>query len=231
MKRIVQPELLDLLPAGDPRILRTHRDLHRINAMMGNPGIMAQTLRRAAAPGRIPGKITELGAGDGHFLLRVAQGVAAIWPDMNATLLDRRKSVSAETLAAFAKVGWRAEAVVADVFDGLAAPVEVVVANLFLHHLEDARLAELFRAVAVRARLFVGIEPRRGAWPLFCCRWLWMFGCSYVTRHDAVLSVRAGFSGLELSGLWPADGDWQLAERRAGPFSHLFVAQKTADRA
>jgi hypothetical protein len=43
-----------------------------------------------------------------------------------------------------------------------------------------------------------------------------------------VLSVRAGFSGNELSALWPADGGWQLTERRAGHFSHLFIARRTA---
>ena len=96
----------------------------------------------------------------------------------------------------------------------------------FLHHFEDARLAELFRAVAGRARLFAAIEPRRAPWPLFCCRLLWAIGCNSVTRHDAAISVRAGFSGRELSALWPADSGWQCTERRAGVFSHLFVARK-----
>jgi hypothetical protein len=40
-----------------------------------------------------------------------------------------------------------------------------------------------------------------------------------------VLSVRAGFSGRELSALWPK-GDWLLEERHAGLFSHLFTARR-----
>jgi hypothetical protein len=47
-----------------------------------------------------------------------------------------------------------------------------------------------------------------------------------VTRHDAVLSVRAGFAGRELSALWPSADGWKLEERRAGLFSHLFVAHR-----
>ena len=70
------------------------------------------------------------------------------------------------------------------------------------------------------------IEPRRAAWPLFCCRWLWVIGCNAVTRHDARVSVRAGFSGRELSVLWPDKTNWQLDERHASLFSHLFVARK-----
>jgi hypothetical protein len=128
----------------------------------------------------------------------------------------------------FAPLGWRAEAVEGDVFDWLptAAGLDVVVANLFLHHFDAARLAGLFRAVADRARLFVATEPRRARWPLFCCRLIRLIGCNSVTRHDAVVSVRAGFSGNELSALWPADNGWQLTERRSGFFSHLFVARK-----
>jgi hypothetical protein len=62
--------------------------------------------------------------------------------------------------------------------------------------------------------------------PLFFSRLLRVIGCNDVTRHDATISVRAGFSGEELSALWPDKQNWQLTERRAGLFSHLFIAQK-----
>jgi hypothetical protein len=102
----------------------------------------------------------------------------------------------------------------------------VVIANLFLHHFHDLSLAGMFRAIADRARLFIAIEPRRAPLPLLCSRLLWAIGCNRVTRHDAVISVRAGFSGNELSELWPDKPNWRLTEQRAGPFSHLFIAQK-----
>jgi len=145
------------------------------------------------------------------------------------TLLDHQKIVALQTLSSFTSLGWRAEAEAADVFNWLPAVegMDVIVANLFLHHFEDAQLVELFRAIADRARLFVAIEPRRSRWPLFCCRLLWAIGCNAVTRHDAAVSVRAGFSGSELSALWPVDEDWQLTERRTGFFSHIFVARRT----
>ncbi|HXR48062.1 MAG TPA: methyltransferase domain-containing protein [Candidatus Limnocylindrales bacterium] len=227
MNRIVQPELLDELPPDDPRALWSRRDLRRINAWMRNHVIMAKALR-TALNGQAPKQITDLGAGDGHFLACVANKVSCHWPDVNVTLLDNRKVMSSRALAWFAPLGWRGESVEADVFDWLstAAGLDVVVANLFLHHFEDPRLVELFRTIAGRARLLVAIEPRRAPWPLFCCRLLWAIGCNSVTRHDAAISARAGFSGRELSALWPADGGWQLTERRTGLFSHLFVARK-----
>ena len=226
MNRIVQPELLDSLPPDDPRAARSRRDLRRVNAWMRHHGIMAKALEHNR-PGVAPRRITELGAGDGSFLLGVGQKLAARWPAVNVTLLDRQNHVSAETPAAFARLGWRAEFVVADVFNWPPADGEVVIANLFLHHFETARLAELFRLISRRAKLFIALEPRRAPWPLFCSRWLWAIGCNAVTRHDAVVSVRAGFSGQELSPLWPDKTNWQLAERSAGVFSHLFIARKT----
>jgi hypothetical protein len=225
VKRIVQPELLDALPPADPRAKRSRRDLRRINAWMRNHSIMADALKDNLN-GHAPKKITEFGAGDGNFLLLVAQELSPRWPNANANLLDHQKNVTAETLAAFSKLGWRAEAIVTDVFNRPQTSEEIVVANLFLHHFAEARLAELFCMIASRTRLFIAVEPRRALLPLFFSRLLWAIGCNDVTRHDATTSVFAGFSGDELSALWPDKQNWRLAERRAGLFSHLFIAKK-----
>ena len=227
MKRIVQPEMLDTLPPADPRAIGSRRDLRRLNRLMRHHGIMAEALARNWN-GSAPGQITEIGAGDGRFLQGVAKRIAPRWPDLRATLLDRQKSATPETLAGFATLGWRAETLVTDVFDWPQNPGadEVVIANLFLHHFEAARLAELLRLVSQRAKLFIALEPRRGARPLLFSRLLWAVGCNRVTRHDAPVSVRAGFAGNELSVLWPDRQGWRLAEQRTGAFSHLFIAQK-----
>jgi hypothetical protein len=243
MKRIIEPELLDTLPPDDPRAVRSRRDLRRLNTWMRNHTIMANALQ-TAVHGQTPKQIIELGAGDGDFLLRVAQlvtgngapasgkaasGNAIAWNEVNVTLLDRQKVVTPQTLAAFALLGWHAEVVVADIFDWLQtpAPAEIVIANEVLHHFDDVHLAGLLRVIADRARLFIVIEPRRAPWPLFCSRLLWAINCNSVTRHDATVSVRAGFVREELSALWPDKKNWQLTEQPAGPFSHLFIAQKT----
>ena len=247
MKRIVEPEWLDELPPDDPRAAGSRRDLRRLNAWMRNHAIMADALQ-AAANGRTTKRIVELGAGDGDFLLRVAQRLSAfgvppsggpnrlkpelqttgMWTKANVTLLDRHKVVTPQTLAAFAALGWRVEVVGLDIFDWAQtpAPTEIVIVNEVLHHFDDARLAGLFRVIAGRARLFIAIEPRRAPWPLFCSRLLWAINCNSVTRHDATVSVRAGFVAEELSALWPDKSNWQLTEQRASWFSHLFIAQK-----
>lgn len=229
MLRKVQAELLDVLPPEDPHAVHARRDLQRVNAWMRHPAIAAAALLDHA-DGHRPRAVLDLGAGDGSFLLRVAQRLAPAWGEMEARLLDRLDVVSPDTLHAFEKLHWKASATVAEVSGWLerhqASRDEAIMANLFLHHFSEPQISLLFREIARTARLFVAVEPRRGHWPLFCTHLLWLIGCNVVTEHDAAVSVRAGFAGRELSALWPRGDAWILTERRAGLFSHLFVAQR-----
>jgi hypothetical protein len=102
---------------------------------------------------------------------------------------------------------------------------DVILANLFLHHFEDNRLADLFNGIARAASTFIALEPRRSRLALTFSQQIWAIGCNHVSRHDAPVSVRAGFAGEELSRLWPTASNWSLEERPAGLFSHLFIAQ------
>ena len=141
----------------------------RLNFVMRHHTFLAGALHKAVK-GRPAERITELGAGDGHFLLRVAQRLAPRWTNAKVTLLDQQRTVTDGTRAGFAALGWPTEEIVADALrwaEDAHSVADVVVANLFLHHLHETELARLFAAIARRARLFVAVEPRRGAWPLF----------------------------------------------------------------
>ncbi|HEX2825185.1 MAG TPA: methyltransferase domain-containing protein [Burkholderiales bacterium] len=213
---------MDELPADDPRAVRSRRDLRLMNRIMGHGG----TLRRALTP-HVPGDplVAELGAGDGTLLLQVL-------PPANRgrlVFVDRQPVVSEETSARYARLGFSTAIEAADVFDWLRAGgsrVDCVVANLFLHHFEAPRLRELFALAAKRTDLFVACEPRRARVPLAGSRLLGLIGCNDVTRHDAHASVRAGFHGDELTRLWPQGAEWSCEERKAGLFSHLFMARR-----
>jgi len=225
MNRIVRPELLDTLPPNNPRAVRSRRDLRRINFLMGSAPTMARVLGGHWPQDR-PVQITEIGAGDGSLMLGVARRIASARPTGKVTLLDLQASVASDTIKAFESLGWAAESPVADVFEWTPVQGEIVVANLFLHHFETVQLTDLLQRIAAKAALFIAMEPRRAKWPFFCSRLLWAIGCNDVTRHDAVVSVQAGFCDGEISSLWPDKTAWQLTEQRAGMFSHLFVARK-----
>ena len=224
--RTLEPEILDLLAADDPRARASRRDLARINFVMRQQSIMAQRLRHLAPPQRL----ADLGSGDGRFLLGVARRMAPHWPGVTALIVDRQDIVSPQTRAGFAAFGWRCESITGDIFEVLPhLDAEIITANLFLHHLDEAALRQLLGLAAQQVRGFVACEPRRSQAALLGSRMVFALACNDVTRHDAVASVRAGFAGRELSRLWPGAG-WQQREELALPFTHVFSAHLRSDQ-
>src|SRR5262249_37301821 len=148
------------------------------------------------------------------FAARLAAALPRPEPGSRFTLVDRAGAADPRALERIAALGWRPRVVVADVFDWLedAEPHEAVVANLFLHHFESRDLARMFQAIAAKMAAFAACEPRRSSIALAGSRMLGAIGCNDVTRHDAVVSVRAGFRDGELTRLWPGDSRWTLAE-------------------
>jgi hypothetical protein len=221
--RALTPEILDFLPPDDPRAIRSRRDLVVINAVMRQGVIMAKALARHPRPKLL----ADLGGGDGRFLLSVARRLN--WRGVTVMIADQRAIVSADTRAGFARLGWRCESLTGDIFHTLPLiKPDMVVANLFLHHFDDASLKQLLAVVAARTSTFVACEPRRSAFALSGARLVFLLGANDVSRHDALASVRAGFSGTDLSALWPQDQTknrtWQLREHSVFPFTHLFEA-------
>jgi Methyltransferase domain len=233
MKREVERELLDELPAGDRRAIGARRDLQKINAWMGHAHVMVRALAGAFTD-RSPRSIVELGAGDGTLLLRLAKRIAPRWKPLRVVLVDRQRLLSPLTKAEFEALSWDVESLEMDVFDWLQRPhpehSDVTIASLFLHHFAEDDLRRLLCHAAHQTGFFLACEPQRVNFTLCAAALLRFIGCNDLTRHDAKISVRAGFAENELSALWPVDGDWRLMEQQVGLFSHCFVAQRISER-
>lgn len=234
MPRCVQDETLDHLAETDPRALRSRADLRRINRIMGSRAIMLRALERALPRDiGVPRRIIEFGAGDGTLMLRLSERLSLRWPDVELTLLDRQRLVDAQTMDGFHRLGWNVTLLTTDLLDWLGKPdsdasvarrYDLAVANLFLHHFDGPELEQALAGIAQRCDAFFACEPRRANLALAASRLTGLIGANEVTRRDAVLSVQAGFTGAELSALWPRDARWQLQEQSAGLFSHGFLA-------
>ncbi len=222
MQRVIEPEILDELPAEDPRAIHSRADLRRVNWFMNNPGTVAQVMRGMPVPKRI----LDLGAGDGSFALRVAQ--LCRWRAVEFILLDRTASLSKSDEERFRRLDCHATSLQREALAGLheSGAVDVIWANLFLHHFKHGQLKHLLTAAAQHCALFVACEPQRSSFGLLGSRLLGLLGCNAVTRHDAITSVRAGFRDNEITLHWPIQEGWSIQERPAGLFSHLFVARR-----
>lgn len=187
MRRVVRPELLDELPAGDPRALRSRRDLRLINLVMGNERWIARQVSS-----RTTGKIVELGAGEGHLSRKLGpREVQAC--DLAPEPRDLPNHVTWLQGDVFERIGS---------LDG-----DVFVCCLILHHFERPQLRRLAEAVA-GFQYCVFAEPWRARWPHVFGKTAWPF-INDVTRHDMHVSIDAGFIPGELPEIFGDAWEWE----------------------
>lgn len=189
---MVTPEILDELPAEDVRALRSRRDLRVINGLMGNERWIESRV------GGQEGEIVELGAGSGELCRRLwEQGHAVVGMDLQARPPGLEDGIR-----------WKR----GNFFEHLAGEeAEVVVGSLILHHFEGEELRRLGEELGGRRELIFA-EPFRSRISLLEGYALFPV-VNAVTRHDMIVSIRAGFRRGELAGLLGLGEDWVVEER------------------
>mgnify|MGYP005844571569 FL=1 len=196
MERELEPEILDDLDPADPRAVASRRDLGRINFLMGNERwLLREVGKRPQAAAR---GIVEWGAGQGHLLKRLASFGPATGIDRVARPADLP-----------GEIAWHAGDLL-DSGERAAVPGGLVVVNLLLHHFEAEdlrRLGELARPAAA----IICVEPWRHPVAMTMGKSMlpWV---SEVTRHDMLVSIRAGFDAGELAAMLGLAADWKIKE-------------------
>lgn len=225
--RVLTPELLDSLPPDDPAAQASRRDLRRLHPLLGQIGLWTRWFLENF-PARPPASLADLGAGDGSLLGTV---LLRAYPKgghgARIFFVDRQPVVPESTLTHLRRCNWLPTVMATDIFEWAeeGPPMEAALANLFLHHFDNPGITRLFTALARKSTSFAAAEPSRNYFGFLATQTLGLIGCHPVTRHDARVSVEAGFCGRELSALWPSPG-WKMREVSSGPFTHFFSAQK-----
>lgn len=208
------PELLDLestpqrvkdrLVADADKIIRLLQ-LHRLwTRRLGRLVLEARRTRRGK-----PVRILDVGAGAGGLLFRLEDWARERRVPVELHGLDANAGHVEETRRRAAEEGRRVELHVGDAraLGGFAdGAMDVVASTLMLHHLRPGEaaqaLAEMDRVAAVN---FFAFDVRRA---LAALPMLWGFlratGFDAPTRHDALTSVRRGYSVVEMEGLLAA---------------------------
>lgn len=208
MQRIVADEILDSLPHSDPQAVRSRSDLRWINTMMGGERWIVQQLLNLEGIERV----IELGAGEGNLL----ENVSDCLPHMECVGID----LQPRPANLHNGVKWQQ----CDAINGDYEVTEktVVVANLFLHHLESQQLSMVAKKLA-GARAVIVAEPCRNIWSLMLGYLIYPF-VGKVTKHDMIVSIKAGFVRSEFTEAF-SELDWYEKVSLLGGIRGIGVAR------
>ena len=211
MPRQLQSELLDTLPPDHPDALHSRRDLRLINLVMGNHRWMVRTVGGLLRDDEC---VLEIGAGTGELAQRLAASghrVAGLDLAPQPTGWPGEREWHHANLLTFASY----------------ARFEAVIGNLIFHHFSPTELTALGRTLGKSVRVIVACEPARQeiSQRLFALI-APLFRANHVTRHDARVSIAAGFRGDELPhalGLDPAAWNWRCHTTVLGAYRMVAV--------
>lgn len=187
--RKIGREKLDGLPPSHPHSLASRRDLHRINQLLGTRSWFGRVLPDLVGSS---GRILELGAGEGMLsgFLRQRPDQASLW---------QWHTLDIQAVPSRINEGLRWHEADLLQFDEYHS-YEVVFGNFILHQFQNNELQSLGERLQDGPKALIFQEPWRRSAFYWGSLLLTLF-MNPVTRHDARVSVRAGFQGEELVGL------------------------------
>ena len=198
--RVDTPELLDLGGEAPAEVQRSLRDLERINRWLGgNAAITAHLYPRLRTAG---GSVTvaDVATGSAHLPHAISAWARQHGRDVRLFALD----FSARHLE-YAAAAPTTQLVQADALSLPFAPlgVDYYVSSLFLHHLPpDSVIAFLGDTYARARRGIIMSDLIRGWLPLIGFKLIQpAFACSYITRYEAIASIKRGYLPAELRAM------------------------------
>ena len=211
-QRELRNELLDELDPANPKAKRSRQDLRRINLFMGNMRWIKKEIQQVLNQTNTKLNVIEIGSGDGQFLESLKHNI-----DLNLIGIDiqsKPQSISSE-------IEWIQEDIlqINDIPLNNSDPVAVI-CNLILHHFTDDQLFKIGKLLSKANHIIIN-EPSRRFIPLIM-GYLAFPLLGQVTRHDMIVSIRAGFRGRELLKFFPSKNCITIKETvRGGIRYHL----------
>ncbi|AZQ65319.1 methyltransferase domain-containing protein [Flammeovirga pectinis] len=198
-QRSNQLELLDKddIPASD--LYKNLNELHTINSLLGGYEVVLKGLSKLLKDDSRVYRILDIGSGGGDTLKEIYKRFGSkyklelIGVDLKTECIDyARKNVEGLPIK-FIRSDYR------DIING-GDQFDIIITNLFCHHLVDKDLIFLFSWMKRNAAVGCVINDlHRHSLAYYSIKWLTtFFSKSYLVKNDACLSVARGFSLKEI---------------------------------
>jgi len=215
--RVIKPEILDTLPEGHPDAERNRKEIYLLGKLSGNYRHAVKLLKAHHQPGD---RILEIGAGTGELGKALTRKSEELTHTLDYTGLDlwNRPPLWPQRWN-----WWQG-----DLLDFNGYPdYNVLLGNFILHQFDDNTLRDLFNRIRNNFRLIIFCETARHLLHVWQLRLAYLLGINYVTRHDAKVSIEAGFKAQELPSLLGLkDGNWSVKDGTTCMGCYWMVARK-----
>ena len=180
MKRSLEPELMDSDAIVGPVLDRFHRDLARVNRMLGSFQTIERFVRKDSQPIK---RVLDIGCGGGDLLvyLRGKMGV-------EVTGIDLKPGFTNDV-----------PVIVADATRERLPEADVAISSLVAHHLTPEQNVALIRNVSLSCRRFLILDLIRHPMPLVLFS---IFLCPFIGHEaaaDGRQSIRRAFTPREFA--------------------------------
>lgn len=228
--RIMEPELMDQPGLNPQAHAQALAGLRRINLLSGSAEQLWPPIRKAAATNTMrPLRVLDVACGGGDLLLRLGQkarragvNLELAGCDMSAQALD----IAATTLS---RGGVASELHRCNVCtDPLPEGYDLITSSLFLHHLEEAQVVAVFKAMRDSgAQSLLLTDILRSSVGLALAHTIpHILSRSPIVHTDAVISVRAAYTRHEIGKLAEAAGLQDVRIRWCWPERFLLLWER-----
>ena len=113
-----------------------------------------------------------------------------------------------------------------NISEELLEKIDLVHCSLFLHHLKNEEIIELFTFARINKCMILANDLHRHALAYYSIKWLTsLFSSSYLVRNDAAVSVARGFKKNELLMLLKQSGYTDYKVTWTWAFRYMIIAK------
>jgi hypothetical protein len=203
--RTITPEWLESPAVTSQELARGMAFIRKVNRQWGGVKAVLEPLKawsRRWPDAARPITLLDLGAGSADIPLAIAQWARRQRLEVRITAVDSNPRVLDIARAHIGQEPW-ISLVAADVRKLPFAPgsFDYAISSLLLHHLQDIEVMTVLRimeTLSLRGMIWSDLSRH---WLAHQAVWLGTLGSGQVIHHDAVASVRAGFTRSEVLSL------------------------------